>query len=118
MSKVIFIIVTVLILASLILQILALLGNFSGLRSVYIARLELTNPPSDGGFFDDLLDKATNTISDRLPDYFTLALFIACEGKSTNETVCTPPTFGYHYSKCWKESPSDVQSMLTPAPVV
>ncbi|KAK4511102.1 uncharacterized protein ATC70_012313 [Mucor velutinosus] len=98
MSKVIHIIVTVLILASLILQILALLGNFNGLRSVYIARLELTNPPSSGGFFDDLLDKATNTISDRLPDYFTLALFIACEGKSTNETVCTPPAFGYHYN--------------------
>lgn len=99
LSKVIHIIITVLILASLILQILALLGNFSGLRSVYIARLDLSNSPSSGGFLNDIFDKATNVLSDNIPDYFTLALFIACEGKSSNETVCTPATFGYNYSK-------------------
>ena len=98
MSKVINIVVTALILASLILQILVLLGNFSGLRSVYIARLDLSNPSSSGGFLNDILDKATNVLSDNIPDYFTLALFVACEGKSSNEIVCTPATFGYNYS--------------------
>jgi hypothetical protein len=96
MLKIIQIIITLLIVASFILQILVILGNFNGLRSVNIARIELEDSASNG-MLGDILDAAQG-IAAGIPSFLTVALFVVCEGSSSNETVCSPPSFGYRYS--------------------
>ncbi|KAI9266265.1 actin cortical patch SUR7/pH-response regulator pali [Helicostylum pulchrum] len=119
MLKVIQIIITLLIIASLILQILVLLGNFSGLRNVNIIRVDLVNPTGSGGFFGGLLDKFKDTIDNQLPDFLTIGLFVICEGNKGMDTVCSPASFGYQYNSTGvldliqKEIPSSIQSTLS-----
>lgn len=102
MLKIVQGVITLLILASFILQILVILGNFSGLRNVNIIRAELNNPASTGGFFGGLVDSINNKIDSGLPDYVTMALLVICEGNtgSNNATTtnCSPPSFGFRYS--------------------
>ncbi|KAI8087902.1 uncharacterized protein B0P05DRAFT_635125 [Gilbertella persicaria] len=94
MLRLLQIIVIVLITASFILQMLSLLGNFNGLRSVYIARIHLNYPSNTGGgLFDGFFGGLENTI----PNYFSLALFIICQEINSSETICTPPSFGFRY---------------------
>jgi hypothetical protein len=103
MLKLLQTIITLLILASFILQILVILGNFSGLRNVNILRVELNNPPSTGGIFGGLVDSINNKIDSGIPDYVTMALLVICEGNTGNNnsttTNCSPPSFGFRYSK-------------------
>lgn len=102
MLKAIQIVITLLIVASLILQILVLLGNYRGLRNVNIIRVELNNPAAttgSNGFFGGLLDKFQDTVDGQIPDFITIALFIICQGDKERETVCTPATFGFRYGK-------------------
>ncbi|KAI7902405.1 uncharacterized protein BX663DRAFT_486716 [Cokeromyces recurvatus] len=68
--------------------LLSILGNFKGLWSVYLAKVNL-----------DMLSSRTNGISilNEIPDYLTIAIFVICQGTKNDETVCTPPSFGYRY---------------------
>jgi hypothetical protein len=103
MLKVLQIAIVLLILASLVLQVLVILGNFSGLRNVNIIRVDLNNPPNSGGILGGLLDSINDKIDSGLPDYLTMALMVICEGNTgkNNATVtnCSPPSFGFRYSK-------------------
>lgn len=101
MFRPLFIIIVLFIIASFILQMISLLANFNALRSVYIARIDLDVPSGgDGSIFDNIWNNAKDTIlGNTLPNYFTLALFVICEGKSSNQTVCSPPSFGFNYRK-------------------
>ena len=105
MLRIIQILITLLILASFILQILVILGNFSGLKNVNIIKVELSDPASSGGFFGGLVDSINNKIDEGLPDYFTLALLKICEGNTlkngTTTSNCSPPSLGFRYSKCY-----------------
>ncbi|KAG2213533.1 hypothetical protein INT47_009207 [Mucor saturninus] len=96
MLKLVQIVILLLIIASLILQILVIFGNYSGLRKLNIIRVELTRPASSstGGLFGGFLD----TVDKSVPDYLTVGLFVLCEGNNGTEDVCTPPTFGFRYS--------------------
>lgn len=123
MFKIVQGVITLLILASLILQILVILGNFSGLRNVNIIRVELNNPESTGGFFGGLIDSINNKIDSGLPDYLTMALLVICEGNtgSNNATTtnCSPPSFGFRYTSTGtldtlqKQIPSTIQSLFS-----
>lgn len=99
MLKIVQIVITLLIIVSLILQILVLLGNSNGLRKVNIIRVELTSPTGSDGFFGGLLDTVKNSVDNSIPDYLTVGLFVICEGNNGTETLCTPSTFGFRYSK-------------------
>ncbi|KAI8889795.1 hypothetical protein K501DRAFT_328930 [Backusella circina FSU 941] len=87
--RIIQIITTLFILASLILQLIALLGNFPKLRSVYISKITITS--TTGGIFANLLSS--------IPDYFTVGVFIICQGFyiNTANNLCAPSSFGYEY---------------------
>lgn len=93
--KIVQIVALLLIIASLILQILVLFGNYSGLKKVNIIRVEFTSPASSSGLFGGLL----GSVSKNIPDYLTVGLFVLCEGKNGGEEVCTPASFGFRYSK-------------------
>lgn len=99
MLRLLQILIVLLIIASLVLQILVLFGNYSGLRNVNIIRVELTTPASSGGLFGGLLNTIENSIDKDIPDYLTVGLFVLCEGKNGTAEVCTPATFGFNYSK-------------------
>ncbi|KAI8348461.1 hypothetical protein EDC96DRAFT_312360 [Choanephora cucurbitarum] len=88
------VIAIVLITASFILQMLTLLGNFRGLRSVYIARIILNYPSSSGSnIFDGFFGGLQNSV----PNYFTLGLFVICQEINSDETICSPSSFGFRY---------------------
>jgi hypothetical protein len=91
MLKIIQITITLLIIASFILQILVLLGNFTGLRSVNIVRIELEDT------FGDIL-ASVQDVAIGIPNFLTVALFVICEGNDNSETGCSPPSFGYRYN--------------------
>jgi hypothetical protein len=96
MLKIIQTFITLFILASLILQILVILGNFSGLRSVNIVQVDISN--SSSSILGSIIGSIEGTIDSSMPDFFTVALFVICEG-STSSTTCSPPSFGFRYSK-------------------
>ncbi|KAI9471029.1 MAG: hypothetical protein EXX96DRAFT_586603 [Benjaminiella poitrasii] len=83
------------ILTSFLLQLLSLLGNFKGLRSVYFARVDLYRTSSNS-------NSLGGSLLDSIPDYFTMALFIVCQNEYGGQHICTPSSFGYRYgSKCF-----------------
>ncbi|KAI8352069.1 hypothetical protein BD560DRAFT_409047 [Blakeslea trispora] len=88
------VIAILLITASFILQMLTLLGNFRGLRSVYIARIILNYPSNaTNSIFDGFFGGLQNTI----PNFFTVALFVICQEINADETICSPSSFGFRY---------------------
>lgn len=100
MFRPIFILVVLFTIASFILQMISLLANFNGLRSVYIARIDFSTSMGDGGILSNIWDTTKNSIlGNVIPEYFTVGLFVICEGTSSNATTCTPPSLGFNYSK-------------------
>jgi hypothetical protein len=91
--RVIQIITTLFVLASFILQLIALLGNFPNLQSVYISKIVITS--TAGGLIANLLSS--------IPDYFTVGVFTICQGfyKTPENNLCVPSSFGYEYGKLW-----------------
>jgi hypothetical protein len=85
------------IIASFILQMLVLLGNFPGLRSVYIARIELNAITGSTNAFAQTLTKRYFT---SIPDYFTISILRLCEGynNDTSKNLCSPASLGFRYS--------------------
>lgn len=116
MSKILQTLITLLIIASLILQILVLLGNFNGLRSVNIVRVMLENTTStgSGGILSGIFSAAQN-VAAGIPNYLTVALFVVCEGRNDHSSmVCSPASFGYRYSsKVYVNYIHRVQCLLT-----
>ncbi|KAI8975277.1 actin cortical patch SUR7/pH-response regulator pali [Mycotypha africana] len=95
MSRFIQTIIILLILASFLLQILVMLGNFKGLRSLYIAKIDVSSSATDSGsILGDLWNKAKGSALN-IPQYITVALFLMCERNNTFQTSCTPPSFGF-----------------------
>ncbi|OBZ89941.1 hypothetical protein A0J61_02005 [Choanephora cucurbitarum] len=107
------VIAIVLITASFILQMLTLLGNFRGLRSVYIARIILNYPSSSGSnIFDGFFGGLQNSV----PNYFTLALFVVCQEINSDETICSPSSFGFRYGilqVLQNQIPSSLQTTIS-----
>lgn len=102
MFRPIFIIIFLFILAAFILQMISIFANFNGLRSVYIARIDLDAPSNnnDGGILGSIWNSADSILGGSIPDYLTLGLFVICEGTEPDQTTCTPPSLGFDYSKC------------------
>lgn len=88
----------VFIIASFILQMLVLLGNFPGLRSVYISRVDLVPVEGSTNVFIESIKELLFT---SVPDYLTVSILRLCEGynKDSSKNMCTPPSLGFQYSK-------------------
>ncbi|KAI8393894.1 uncharacterized protein BYT42DRAFT_552584 [Radiomyces spectabilis] len=83
-----------LLVAAFILQLVTLLGNLPGLRTVYFARVDLVLR-ADGLLGDVLNSIRQNLIN--IPDYFTVASLSICQGATTASSMqCTRPTFGFN----------------------
>jgi hypothetical protein len=106
MIRPIFIAIVLFIIASFILQMIALLANFNGLRSVYITRIDFgVSNTAEGGILGSIWDNTKDSIlGNVIPESFTLGLFVLCEGTSSNQTLCAPPRFGFDYSKYNKKT--------------
>jgi hypothetical protein len=95
--EIIQLIILLLIIASFILQMLVLLGNFPGLRSVYIVKVNMIPVPGSTNVF---MDKLRELYFTSVPDYFTMSILRICGNYNSDPSkdVCSPASLGFRYS--------------------
>jgi hypothetical protein len=91
-------VITFFIVASLILQIVSILGGFSALRNVYILKVKLEPSSTSSGLLNSILGSSSSSILDSEPSFFTAAPFLVCQGSTDgSKNMCSPASFGYKY---------------------
>ncbi|CEG69966.1 hypothetical protein RMATCC62417_05949 [Rhizopus microsporus] len=92
---------------------LVLLGNFPGLRSVYISRVDLVPVEGSTNVFIESIKELLFT---SVPDYLTVSILRLCEGynKDPSKNMCTPPSLGFQYSSS-EELLGTIESQIPPS---
>lgn len=80
---------------------LTLFSNFNGLHSLYLARVNIQQGSSNlvANLAANIHAAGGLLGGEPLPDYVTFGIFVICEGTYSGQRTCSPPSFGYNYSK-------------------
>ncbi|KAG1138558.1 hypothetical protein G6F37_007647 [Rhizopus arrhizus] len=92
---------------------LVLLGNFPGLRSVYIVKVNMIPVPGSTNVF---MDKLRELYFTSVPDNFTMSILRVCGNYNSDPSkdVCSPASLGFRYSST-DELLDTLQSQIPPS---